>query len=170
MQHMLRYGFSMSAAVTSRVRPLQIPLRKVRGSPEVWQEATDLKVCPPQGHFSSFQHLLLFLFFSDFAKNVFVKDLYRLKSTYCTCSAHEKKNKQICQSSRERSTTPPVQYLYKGFVTLLTESSLPCKSYSSISQQYLPFQTQYWELQSISHEDSLPTVLTLYNLLKILLV
>lgn len=109
---------------------------------------------------------VVFFFFCYFAKNVFEKHLCILKSTYC--SAHLWRKKQTRQSSRARPTSPPIQYSYRGCVTLLIVSAFLVKH--SVSQQNLPFQTRHWELHlSISQEDSFKTVFTLYNLLKILL-
>jgi len=67
------------------------PYKKCEPPDRDWLEAIDLKVDSTQGQLSSFQHSVIPLVV--FAKNVFVKYLCILKSTYC--SAHLWRRKEM---------------------------------------------------------------------------
>lgn len=90
MQLILRYGVCLCqlwllAVISKKLSDNRFwPYEKCEPPDRDWLEAMDLKVDSTQGQLSSFQHSVILLVVLP--KNVFVKYLCTLKSTYC--SAH----------------------------------------------------------------------------------
>lgn len=151
MQLTLRYGvmcvwlWPQSSANKRKILlrgSARIPRRSTRGK-QTWT------FNPPQVPSNICCRYVFFFFLSFFTlpKNVFVKHLCILKSTYC--SAHLWKNKNDKKKKpttrhvsfhRRGPTTPPIQYSYEGFfLTSLIVSAFLGKH--SVRQQNLPFRT-----------------------------